>query len=384
MSDKSGSAGSGPLAGIRVIDLATVVMGPYAAGIFADLGADVIKVESPSGDPIRHAHPQREAALSAPEMALNRNKRSLALDLKSERGNQAMLELVDTADVLITTMRPGALHRLGLDHEHVRERNPKLVYCNAQGFRTDSEQADNAAYDEIVQASSGLVDPRHRVSQLRADRARRQGLRADHRLLRAGGAMAAQQHRVRAAGGSADGRHDAGVQPRRTPRRAHLRVAGRRRRSGSLPGEGARGGRHQGRPGGDPALLRYPGRAVLPRRGPPRPGRGSAVRHRAGAGGEPVRAVRAHRRTRRDPRESPLSEVHLDNMLALSRMGATILPPMPAFYNQPSSVDDIVDHVVARALDQFDIDTGGTRRWQGVSTARDGRAPQTTGSRAGQ
>lgn len=84
------------------------------------------------------------------------------------------------------------------------------------------------------------------------------------------------------------------------------------------------------------------------------------------------------------PRESPLSEVHLDNMLALSRMGATILPPMPAFYNQPSSVDDIVDHVVARALDQFDINTGGTCRWQGVSTVRDGRAPQTTGPRAGQ
>lgn len=158
MSDKSGSAGSGPLAGTRVIDLATVVMGPYAAGILAALGADVIKVESPSGDPIRHAHTQREAALSAPAMALNRNKRSLALDLKSERGNQAMLELVDTADVLITNMRPGALHRLGLDHEHVRDRNPKLVDCNAQGFRTDSERADNAAYDEIVQASSGLVD----------------------------------------------------------------------------------------------------------------------------------------------------------------------------------------------------------------------------------
>lgn len=82
------------------------------------------------------------------------------------------------------------------------------------------------------------------------------------------------------------------------------------------------------------------------------------------------------------PRESPLSEVHLDNMLALSRMGAVILPPMPAFYNHPSSVDDIVDHVIARALDQFDIDTGCTRRWQGIGTACDS-APQTTGPEAG-
>ena len=83
------------------------------------------------------------------------------------------------------------------------------------------------------------------------------------------------------------------------------------------------------------------------------------------------------------PRESPLSEVHLDNMLAVSRMGAVVLPPVPAFYNRPSSVDDIVDHVVTRVLDQFDIDTGRTRRWQGVGTARGGRAQQTTGPEAG-
>lgn len=83
------------------------------------------------------------------------------------------------------------------------------------------------------------------------------------------------------------------------------------------------------------------------------------------------------------PRESPLSEVHLDNMLALSRMGAVVLPPVPAFYNYPSSVDDIVEHVVARVLDQFDIDTCRARRWQGISTARDGRTRQTTGPEAG-
>lgn len=162
MSDPTGDTGSRPLAGLRVIDLATVVMGPYAAGILGDLGADVIKLETPSGDPIRHAQPQRTAAMSAPAMALNRNKRSIALDLKTERSKQAMLDLTDTADVLITNMRPGALNRLGLDHEQLRDRNPKLVYCQAQGFRSDSEFADNAAYDEIVQASSGLVDIMHR------------------------------------------------------------------------------------------------------------------------------------------------------------------------------------------------------------------------------
>jgi crotonobetainyl-CoA:carnitine CoA-transferase CaiB-like acyl-CoA transferase len=149
---------TGPLQGIRVIDLATVVMGPYATQILGDLGADVIKVEPPTGDRTRRIHPQRHATMSALSMAVNRNKRSVAIDLKSEEGRQEFLALVRTADVVVTNMRPGALRRLGLDHEALAKENPRLVYCTAQGFRSDSALADRAAYDEIIQASSGLTD----------------------------------------------------------------------------------------------------------------------------------------------------------------------------------------------------------------------------------
>ncbi|GAB2956594.1 CoA transferase [Amycolatopsis acidiphila] len=153
---------SGPLAGIRVIDLSTVVMGPYAAQILGDLGADVIKIESP-GDTARVGTYQRTPGMTALALAVNRNKRSVALNLKDEEQRAQALRLIDGADALITNMRPGALARLGLTYEHVAERNPKLVYAHAQGFRGDSPLAGNAAYDETIQASSGLVDLTNRA-----------------------------------------------------------------------------------------------------------------------------------------------------------------------------------------------------------------------------
>lgn len=156
--------GTGALAGVRVIDLASVVMGPYATQILGDLGADVIKVESPDGDMVRRTHPQRHDGMGALALNVNRNKRSLALDLKSPEGHAALLDLVGTADVLVTNMRPGALQRLGLDGETLTAHNPRLIYCRAQGFRSDSELADRAAYDEIVQASSGMVDLMRRAT----------------------------------------------------------------------------------------------------------------------------------------------------------------------------------------------------------------------------
>ncbi|NMI01301.1 CaiB/BaiF CoA transferase family protein [Pseudonocardia acidicola] len=155
---------NGPLQGIRVIDLATVVMGPYAAQILGDLGADVIKVEPPTGDRTRRIHPQRHETMSALAMTVNRNKRSLAVDLKTDEGRAALLALVKTADVVITNMRPGALRRLGLDHDALAAVNPRLIYCTAQGFRSDSALADRAAYDEIIQASSGLTDLMRRAT----------------------------------------------------------------------------------------------------------------------------------------------------------------------------------------------------------------------------
>ncbi|WP_326959731.1 CaiB/BaiF CoA transferase family protein [Amycolatopsis sp. NBC_01286] len=153
---------AGPLDGVRVIDLSTVVMGPYAAQILGDLGADVIKIESPA-DTVRVGQYRTTPGMTPLNLNVNRNKRSVALDLKDDAEREQALKLIDTADILITNMRPGALARLGLNYADVAERNPRLVYAHAQGFRGDSAQAGNAAYDETVQASSGLVDVANRA-----------------------------------------------------------------------------------------------------------------------------------------------------------------------------------------------------------------------------
>ncbi|MFF0010908.1 CaiB/BaiF CoA transferase family protein [Streptomyces sp. NPDC005374] len=148
---------TGPLDGVRVIDLSTVVMGPYAAQILGDLGADVIKIESPA-DTVRVGQYRTTPGMTPLNLNVNRNKRSVVLNLKDDAERDRALELIDTADVLITNMRPNALGRLGLTYDDVARRNPGLVYAHAQGFRSDSDRAGDAAYDETVQASSGLVD----------------------------------------------------------------------------------------------------------------------------------------------------------------------------------------------------------------------------------
>lgn len=152
----------GPLHGVRVIDLSTVVMGPYAAQILGDLGADVIKIESPA-DTVRVGPYRVTPGMTPLHHNVNRNKRSVALNLKDERDRARALALVDTADILITNMRPEALHRLGLDHDFVLGRNPGLIYAHGLGFRSDSDRAGNAAYDETIQAASGLVDVANRA-----------------------------------------------------------------------------------------------------------------------------------------------------------------------------------------------------------------------------
>jgi crotonobetainyl-CoA:carnitine CoA-transferase CaiB-like acyl-CoA transferase len=147
----------GPLAGVRVVDLTTVVMGPMASRALADLGADVIKVEGPEGDMMRSFDPKRSANMSAFHLALNRNKRSIVLDLKSEPGYQALLDLVATCDVFVTNVRPAALAKLGLDDDSLRARRPNLIYCSATGFGSDGPYAPKAAYDDVIQAASGLA-----------------------------------------------------------------------------------------------------------------------------------------------------------------------------------------------------------------------------------
>ena len=156
----------GPLNGVRVIDMSTVVMGPYAAQILGDLGADVIKIESPK-DTVRNGTLYRNTPGMTPlNLNVNRNKRSVALNLKDEAEHARALELIGTADILITNMRIGALRRLEMDYPSLAERFPHLIYAHAQGFRPDSDRSDLAAYDETVQAASGLLDLADRAGDI--------------------------------------------------------------------------------------------------------------------------------------------------------------------------------------------------------------------------
>jgi crotonobetainyl-CoA:carnitine CoA-transferase CaiB-like acyl-CoA transferase len=152
------------LDGLRVVDLSSVIMAPYACQILGDLGADVVNIEPPTGDVMRLLQRRDENSTGALSLNLNRNKRSVRLDLKTPAGHQAALDVIASADVLITNMRPRALTKLGLSYDDLAEANPRLVYCNAQGFRSDSPVGDLAAYDEVVQAASGVVDLMRRVT----------------------------------------------------------------------------------------------------------------------------------------------------------------------------------------------------------------------------
>ena len=148
---------AGPLAGVKVIDLTDVVMGPLAMRMLGDFGADVVYVEPPGGGVIRHYDPMKSEAMSAFSMGLNRNKRSIVLDLKSEAGHKAMLDLVATADVFATSMRRGALERLGLSSAELRALKPDLIYCVANGYGSEGPYADKPAFDDVIQSVSGLA-----------------------------------------------------------------------------------------------------------------------------------------------------------------------------------------------------------------------------------
>ena len=147
---------AGPLAGIRVVELATIVMGPFGGQLLGDLGADVIKVETGLGDGSRMMGGGPHPELSGIALNLHRNKRSIGLDLKRPRGRDVLLGLLRDADVFITNLRPGPLRRLHLDYDTIRADFPRLVYCQAHGFRTSSEEADLPAYDDIIQALTGF------------------------------------------------------------------------------------------------------------------------------------------------------------------------------------------------------------------------------------
>lgn len=146
-----------PLDGVRIVDLTTVVMGPLATRMLADMGADVIRVEGPQGDIIRDYQPMRSPKMSAFSMNLNRNKRSIVLDFKDPEDRATLDRLIASADVVVTNMRRSALSRLGLDEAGVRAVKPDVIYCVANGYGSDGPKADDAAYDDVIQAASGLA-----------------------------------------------------------------------------------------------------------------------------------------------------------------------------------------------------------------------------------
>lgn len=155
---------AGPLTGVRIIDLTNVIMGPFATHIMADMGADVIKIESPAGDSLRAYQPSRHEKMSGVFLHLNRNKRSVVLDLDSEGGREALDRLIAGADVFIHALRPRSAERLGYGPERVRALNPDIIYCGAYGFSAEGPYADKAAYDDIIQAGSGIADLFSRVN----------------------------------------------------------------------------------------------------------------------------------------------------------------------------------------------------------------------------
>lgn len=145
------------LKGIRVIDFTSIVLGPYATQFLGDFGADVVKMEPPEGDLFRTVRPGRSPTMGAGFLNCNRNKRSIAIDLKHEQAGEAVDALVAKADVVVHNMRPRSASQLGLSYERLAEINPQIIYAFAPGFDQRGRDADAPAYDDIIQAVSGLA-----------------------------------------------------------------------------------------------------------------------------------------------------------------------------------------------------------------------------------
>jgi crotonobetainyl-CoA:carnitine CoA-transferase CaiB-like acyl-CoA transferase len=157
MQISSNSPAKGPLAGIRVIDCTSILFGPYCTQLLGDMGADVIKVEGPEGDTIRDAGTGRSPGMSGVFVNTNRNKRSIVVDMKTAESKAIMADLLKTADVFVSNIRRKGLGRLGLDHESLRESHPRLIHCSATGYGRGGPYEDKPAFDDTIQAISGLA-----------------------------------------------------------------------------------------------------------------------------------------------------------------------------------------------------------------------------------
>lgn len=145
-----------PLDGVRVIDFSNMLMAPYASQILGDMGADVIKIESPDGDPIRGIGPSRHPGMGAIFLNVNRSKRSVVLDLKKEAGLAAMLDLIEDADILLYNRRPQVMERLGLDYTNVAKINARLIYAGLFGYAQGGRYAPQPAFDDLIQGAVAI------------------------------------------------------------------------------------------------------------------------------------------------------------------------------------------------------------------------------------
>jgi crotonobetainyl-CoA:carnitine CoA-transferase CaiB-like acyl-CoA transferase len=149
---------TGPLAGVTILDLSTVVLGPYATQLFGDMGADVIKVENGAGDIMRHAGPSPAPGMGAIYMGCNRNKRSIVLDLKTKHGMEAIRRLAAKSDVFFTNVRMDGLKRLGLGYDDVKKLREDTIYVHCAGYGEKGAYAGKPAYDDLIQAGSDIGD----------------------------------------------------------------------------------------------------------------------------------------------------------------------------------------------------------------------------------
>jgi crotonobetainyl-CoA:carnitine CoA-transferase CaiB-like acyl-CoA transferase len=156
MTDSARGQAHAPLAGIRIIDMSTVLMGPFATQILGDYGADVIKVEPPAGDVMRTGGPMRNPGMGSVYLQVNRNKRSIVLDVKKAAGRDAVLRLCESADVFVHNIRPAAMRRLKLDADELRGRNRRLVYVSLMGYGEAGPYAGRPAYDDLIQGITGV------------------------------------------------------------------------------------------------------------------------------------------------------------------------------------------------------------------------------------